>query len=611
MAEHGATPFESDAEEGVSGPPLVEPSAAALAVALGRRSRDGSVNAETAAFLADQRRMLGLQMEHLHEQRALQLSRLRWGRFSDRMRAALQILTVIVGLAVAVGCGAAISSAARANSVVIDAFTGPPDLAAKGFTGQALASKLLDNLAMLQSKTRSAQTKRGLKDAWSTDIKLEVPETGVSVGELMRDLTAWLGHETHIGGDLVETPEGLALTVRGQGILPKTFTGPPADIDKLFSQAAEYVYGQDEPYLYASYLQTQGRDAEAIAFIPTVYQTARPSEQPYLLNAWGVGLNNLGHLREGLEKFEQALRLKPDYWIAYNNIMNNQWAIGEEEAVWRTGKALERAAGGRPGKAPEVYYQNADQVAWDVQAVRTDIVGDMRANGGLGTSITPSGLGLAQADVLLHDFAAADLDVATTPDVDTDPSGVAISHLVRGYEAFERDDWPVAASEYEAMAASDANPVVANNYPGLNCWLAPAEEMAGHPDKADAALAAGGHFVDCYRFRGDILDHRGDWLGAQRAYAAAVAIAPDLPSAYYSWGQALARHGDLAGAEAKFAQANRRSPHWADPLKGWGDALAGQGRWREAADKYEQAVKYSPDWAALRAALAVARRRTS
>jgi hypothetical protein len=43
-----------------------------------------------------------------------------------------------------------------------------------------------------------------------------------------------------------------------------------------------------------------------------------------------------------------------------------------------------------------------------------------------------------------------------------------------------------------------------------------------------------------------------------KAYAEAVALAPDLPAAYYSWGVALARHGDLAGAVAKLELANQR-----------------------------------------------------
>ena len=108
--------------------------------------------------------------------------------------------------------------------------------------------------------------------------------------------------------------------------------------------------------------------------------------------------------------------------------------------------------------------------------------------------------------------------------------------------------------------------------------------------------------MDCYRFRADILDGRGDWPGAQKAYAEAVALAPDLPAAHYSWGVALARHGDAAGAEAKLKDANLRGPHWADPLKAWGDVLAKQGKTKEALVKYDEALKYAPNWAALKEA---------
>ena len=124
----------------------------------------------------------------------------------------------------------------------------------------------------------------------------------------------------------------------------------------------------------------------------------------------------------------------------------------------------------------------------------------------------------------------------------------------------------------------------------------------GHPDHADAVLKTAGTFVDCYRFRADILDGRGDWLGAQRAYAEAVALAQDLPAAYYSWGVALAKHGDLDGAAAKLRDANQKGPHWADPLKAWGDVLIKQGKTKEALVKYDEALKYAPNWKQLKEA---------
>ena len=145
-----------------------------------------------------------------------------------------------------------------------------------------------------------------------------------------------------------------------------------------------------------------------------------------------------------------------------------------------------------------------------------------------------------------------------------------MTHFVRGEMATAAGDKALAASEMEAFAAAYADPAISANYPGYVCLLAPAEEAAGHPDKADAALQAGGHYIDCYRFRGDILDGRGDWAGARRAYAAAIAIAPDLPAAYYSFGLALARHGDLEGAKRQASAGPRqRGPHWADPLEAW------------------------------------------
>jgi tetratricopeptide (TPR) repeat protein len=96
------------------------------------------------------------------------------------------------------------------------------------------------------------------------------------------------------------------------------------------------------------------------------------------------------------------------------------------------------------------------------------------------------------------------------------------------------------------------------------------------------------HYVDCYRFRGEIPDGRGDWPGAQKAYADAVALAPDLPAGYYSWGVALAKHRHLLGAEAKLKDANQKRPHWADPLKVWGDVLVKQGNGKDALAKYDE-----------------------
>ena len=580
----------------------LDPVAAALA-SLATRTGE-PLDPRLGSYLEKQARLVEIQTEHLHEQRAVLLSSLRIRRSTDRLKLGMQLFITLAAAVIGLGAAVMLVDAVRARSVVVEPFDAPPALAARGLNGKVVAGEVLDALTRLQAATRSSAAKRHLANAWTGDIKVEVPETGVSIGELDRMLKARFGHDTHIEGDLVQTETGgLALTIRGDDVAPKSFEGASGDLSKLATQAADYVYGQSQPALYATYLTNSGRDAEAAAFARSAYATADEAERPYLLNAWGLALQNTGaDGHTAAPYFREAVRLKPDYWVGYNNLMNTDLMLGDEEGAWRAGETMRSQAGGRPGRADEADYGNPDLVTWNLLAWRAALIADEKAHAGVGAQATAEAPFIADIDVRLHDFAAAELQLQTAQADASDPTIPAMTHFVHGRMAGEAGDTARAVAEMEAFQAAYANPIIFSNFAGYTCWVAPAEEAAGHPDKADAVLQAGGHYVDCYRFRGDILDHRGDWAGAQQAYAASVAIAPDLPAGYYSWGLALDRHGDPAGAAAKFAAANLRGPHWADPLKAWGDVLARQKRWTAALAKYDEALKYAPAWDKLRQA---------
>jgi tetratricopeptide (TPR) repeat protein len=220
---------------------------------------------------------------------------------------------------------------------------------------------------------------------------------------------------------------------------------------------------------------------------------------------------------------------------------------------------------------------------------------------------------VAEIDVQVHAVGAATLRLKTTPVDEKNPGDIAAAAFDRGLLAEETGDLTAAAHEWDAYVSAYANPTVSTSNPSQICYAAVTYQKTGQPGKADAVLNAVGKltFVDCYRFRGDVLDQRGDWAGAQEWYAKAVKLAPSIPSGYYSWGIALAKHGDLDGAVAKLKVANQKGPHWADPLKAWGDVLARQRHTKEALAKYDEALRYAPNWTQLKDAREAAAKQKS
>lgn len=585
----------------------------AAAVAAKLAGNDPGVARKTEEFLSDQSQLLKVQKRHVEEEHAARLHYLRGQarevdirRFGLRLRIGFQIFIALIATVIGIGLALLLHDAISSHSVVVESFDAPPALAARGLSGKVVASGVLDELNRLQNATRTTAVKRDLATAWSSEVKLSVPETGISIGEISRLLKARFGHDLHIDGSLTQTESGdLILTVRGDRIAPQSFSGSSADLAKLSTQAAEYIYAQSEPAPWAYYLQNAQRNEEAIAFVRAAFASSDKADRPYLLNVWANALQSIGgSTQQSLDLYRAALKLKPDYWVAYNNVMNSLWTMGDEEGAWRMGQELAAVAGGRPGRAPEVLYENSDVLTWNLQAWLIATTADVDSSAGAGSATGSSGVQIGDIQQRLHDPAAADLALQTTKGEAKDPTIAALTHFVRGRIAAEAGDVTHAVQEMEAFGAAFADPAVSRQYPGYNCWIAPAEEAAGHPDKADAALQSAGAYIDCYRFRGDILNARGDWPDAQKAYVAAVALAPDLPAGYYSWGVALAKHGNLAEAEAKLKEANQRGPRWADPLKAWGDVLAKQGHMKEALVKYDEALKYASNWAALKQARA-------
>ena len=190
---------------------------------LGRASRE-----KADAYLDEQSSLIRLQKEHLHEQRLLQLSHLKWRRFDDQLKGALQIMLVALSAVVVLAIGTAMWNASRADGLVIDAFSVPPSFAQTGLSGEVVADDMTAKLAAVRrfAMEHSFSTSKDVSKNEKDQIRVEIPDAGISISEALRYLRAWLGNERHANGNVRDLGNGqIALVVNVSGLTPVTVTG--------------------------------------------------------------------------------------------------------------------------------------------------------------------------------------------------------------------------------------------------------------------------------------------------------------------------------------------------------------------------------------------------
>ncbi|MGA9794994.1 MAG: hypothetical protein WBQ17_05590, partial [Rhizomicrobium sp.] len=189
-----------------------------------------------------------LQIEDLKREDKLRHWSLIVHHFSDVMKLAFEFAVAAIVLGILALLTGAVWSAAHEKGLVIEAFSVPPDMAARGLTGQAVAAQLQDKLTAMQVATVSARPAASYSNNWGNDIKVEIPNTGVSIGEFYRYLVSAFGHQTHITGEVFRAANGISITARASGDGGATVSGAETNLDALLQQAAENIYARTQPY---------------------------------------------------------------------------------------------------------------------------------------------------------------------------------------------------------------------------------------------------------------------------------------------------------------------------------------------------------------------------
>ncbi len=585
---------------------------AAMALGLGTASRE-----KADAFLDDQRRMLHLQMEEMRGEYHYKLSHMRLRRFSGWTKAAFEASLGLLALAVVAGLGFMVWSAAHADGFVIQSFSVPPDLAARGINGEVVASKLLDDIRVAQTLFNTVTQDQAVSRNSSNDIKVEIPETGISLGEVYRFLREWLGHETMVGGEIVRTPEGLAVTVRmadGDGV---SYAGPEAGLGDLIQKAAEHVVEVTEPTRLAVHLAIPGstRVAEARAIMERVANDPTQSREirASAVNALANLFARLGDGRKGLALLRQERDTDPSAPAGYINAVNGEQEYGHPEAalalIPQALLVLERGSSDwLPGAAASA--RNS------VQLIGAQLTGDYAEGvrlARIGAELTGAGVprfGPFTALRLGGSFLATQHDSGARAWFDTIPApprpAIAAALLIARLQVDGHlENWPAVLAG-EAATEKSVIRLMPDQDPKLRFavqlypWVALAKAHIGDLAGAGAVIAATpADCYECVRARGVIAALAGQPARADRWFARAVHDAPSIPFAYEDWGRALLDRRQPDGAIAKFTLANQKGPHFADPLEGWGEALMAKNQSHLALAKFAEAEKYAPNWGRL------------
>jgi tetratricopeptide (TPR) repeat protein len=578
----------------------IDPTAVALALA-------GASREKADSFLENQNGLIAAQRHHLSEQ----IKHLHLDMWEKRLGVWLRAATFIVGIAIVSGAAYLIWDASHSNGLLIEPFSVPPDLASRGLTGEVVAAQVHDRILAMQAQSTSNRAAKTYANSWDqTGIKLDIPETGVSMAELDSFLREKLGHDTHVRGEIIRTATGLSLTVRAGADGADSVAGSEAELDALIQKSAESVYRLTQPYRYAFYLATNERQAEAVPIFMTLARRGPSQERPWGYLGWSSAISDSQGADNYIRLMKQTLALQPDNVVALVNIAQIEDELSQpEQAVRDATKALSTLSGRSQAmiraesipfliKASQSISERQSGAFHEAASEQAEVV-QFEVGG-----VYSQPAILASVEIGEHDLSAA----RTAMSFADNPAGPARGRIalnkIRAQMLFEAEveDWAKILSQ-----ANAADPVLIR-YPGLRTLLpttispvlALAEAKLGKFASAEARIVATP--TSCYRCLiarariAELQNQRGraDWWFAQ-----ATSNAPSIPFANSEWGQALVSRGDVDGAIAKFTLANQNGPHFADPLEGWGEALMAKNQSHLALAKFAEADKFAPNWGRL------------
>jgi tetratricopeptide (TPR) repeat protein len=504
-------------------------------------------------------------------------------------------------------------SASDSRGVVIERLEVPTSLVSREEGGDVLAGKVLQRLTRMRAETGSTRASDALPADWLDDYRVEIPETGLAVGDLNKALRRWFGSDIYVRGEVIRIENPKRAKEPAKHVLFVWTDEAPSQTeiepdDDLVEKAAEAIYDRAYPYLYAVYLfqDEKRREESTKKFRELGERGTDRSERGWALNSLALNLIDFEErCAKAIPILEEAHRMNPRLPNVFGSLSNAHHCLGRDQEA---ADATEREIDALRKDSRLLNPEDAESLLLEDEIAAAGNRGDYGRQLELYRKWKEVGLGdkeLDQAIVLanLHEFRRpAAILMRYAP---TSKEGGNLAYHFDNLASVERglERWGRAAESMERVLKLNrfrsgyARSRVETQFVPL---LAMDLSRAGKWREAERLVRKVP--LDCYpcaRARAVTAEARGRSATADFWFYRATKLAPRLPFAYAEWAEARIARGDLPDAAELAEKAYRRAPRWADPLKTWGDTFRMRGHHRRAARLYRAAAERAPAWGAL------------
>ena len=311
----------------------------------------------------------------------------------------------------------------------------------------------------------------------------------------------------------------------------------------------------------------------------------KPEKTPRPRTTWASHWREQGRLDESAACFQQALRLKPDYPDAHNNLGN---VLEKQDKLEEALACYQQALRLRPNY-PEAHYNlgivlarqgRLDEAIASYQQALQLKPNYPETHNNLGTVLARQG----KLEEAVANYRQA---LRLKP---ADPE--AHNNLGLGLAKQNKLDEAVASYQ-EALRLKP-------NYPEAHSNLGNAFQEQGRLDEAVAscqqALRLKPDSAEAHHNLGIVLGKQDKLDEAVASFQQTLRLKPDYPDAHHNLGVVLEKQDRFDEAIARYQQALRLKPDYPEAHNDLGIVLGKQGRLEEAAACYQQAVRLKPDY---------------